>query len=144
MTRIILLVCGLLVTTTPIWAEDDKVWTIDDHVEAIGGMMDYAKEVRDVTVNNPRYTTFEHQLAETEFRMIITDLEDWLALAKQAKHGDRDAVEQLFNIDQERHRLLFTSAAYLGLDQAAYRAYLRQAMARSVMFRRLLNAHQTP
>ena len=141
MTRIILLVCGLLVTATPIWAEDKKVWTIDDHIAAIEGMIVYAQEVRDVTVGNPKYADLENQLAETEFRKILTDLEDWLALAMKAKRGNPDAVQQLFDIDQKRHRLLFTSAVYLGLDRQAYRAYVQQSVARSAMLRDLVNAH---
>lgn len=142
MQRVLLVFGLMLLTATPSWAEDKKVWTIDDHIAAIEGMIVYAQEVRDVTVGNPKYTDLENQLAETEFRKILTDLEDWLALAMKAKRGNPDAVQQLFDIDQKRHRLLFTSAVYLGLDRQAYRVYVQQANRRRRMLSDLIDRNR--
>ena len=137
-TLAFVLMVALVGIGTPTGAIDKKVWTIADHVAAIQKILAFAKEVRDTTLRNPRYTGHERELAAKEFQGNITDLEDWLALAVKAKQGDYDAASRLYDRERDGFRLLLTSAEFLGLDQDAYEDYLAQRAAQREMFTDLL------
>ena len=131
----LILLVALVGTHT--WAAD-KVWTIDDHIAAIEEMLTVAKDVRDVTLASSRYTDHERELAAATFAKDIADLESWLSLALAAKQGDNEAAMEMYKMEQQRFRILFVSAEYLGLDRAAYRDYVDQREARVTMFHHLL------
>lgn len=136
----ILLTAFVLLTGTPVWANDEPVWTIDDHIGAIQAMLDKAHEIQEFMKTQP-LTPKEREAASMVMNRDIADLEAWLALAKKVQQGDYEALRKLHKKEKDRHSTFLTSAEYLGLDDDAYTDYLRQATAQSNMFHRLFEAH---
>ena len=137
-TLLVFMATGLLTTGTPGWAENEKQWTIDDHIAAIQDTLTKAEATRDAVLRDLPAGTRNRDKAEDHFADLVDQITGWKDLAVQAKDGDLDAVYALAEFERDLFRLNLLSPAYLGVSQRTFLDMVHHETARLRMIDRLI------